>query len=85
MPQLNEAKLNRMVEAVMNQIIINCSCDGGYINIDKDSIRTALTPECMELTDDEIKEEVEKLYPSDTHTKYIQGAVGLGAKFYRDR
>lgn len=88
----NHEKLNRMVEAVMNVLFtsepentFDALARRGF----KAKIRVALEPECMELSDEEIRSEATETMPNVGEVDYEAAQARLyfllGAKFYRDR
>lgn len=88
--KLNKEKLDQMVEAVMIAYIqtrkeedipeIMHEIANGRLNAIKELFRTALTPFCMEMTDEEIMNKAEKR----SSNSLVQSGFMMGAKLIRD-
>lgn len=86
----NEKRLAEMVEAVMKEMFKEpkTRTQREFQLLQKHHIRTALTPFCMEMTDEEIKEYAHSTVCgvcSDILQSANVSGIIQGAKFYRDR
>lgn len=92
---LNEKKLDQMVEAVRNEFEGYFTAGHIYGIERSERLRTALTPFCMEMTDEEIEEAAIINNPQETneyghnlHSEAVLSVVRYGfiggAKFIRD-
>ena len=86
----NKEKLDQMVEAVMRIKYPNGRPDFTYWdgrNYDEyaETLRTALTPFCMEMTDEEIMKKSQSYNTDKIETgAALQQGIIIGAKFIRD-
>ena len=88
MPQRNKEKLDQMVEAVMKVLFPNepeDTFDAVARRGIKEKVRTALTPFCMEMTDEEIMKKSQSYNTDKIETgAALQQGIIIGAKFIRD-
>ena len=83
MPQLNKEKLDQMVEAVMKAIDDDIALE--QYALFTHLIKTALTPFCMEMTDEEILHKSQSYNTDKIETgAALQQGIMIGAKLIRD-